>query len=145
MALTGPVTQLRIRSACGRRHRWVSAIPDPGGDLVVVAQLERGASGRGSELAGAQLRLCSTVGKCDDTQAAARGDRCADRPQVRCVRETRALEVRCSWPQYTSESHSNGGRQPTIAARVTDDEAMMGRPARPVEHRMHLRGFVAPR
>ena len=112
----------------------------------MVAQLEHSASGRGSvRLAGAQVRHSSTVGKCDDTQSAAGGDRRADRPQVRCVREPRALEVRCSWPQHASESHPFRGRQPTIAARVTDDEAVVGRPSRPIEHGMHLRGFVVPR
>ena len=94
MALPGPVTQLRIHAARSRRNRCVSVLPDPGGDLIVVALLEYGASGRGGvRLAGAQVRHSGTVGKCDDTQSAAGGDRCADRPQVRCVREPRALEV----------------------------------------------------
>ncbi len=112
----------------------------------MVAQLDRSTSWRGGvRLAGAQVRRCSAVGKCDDTQSAAGGDRRADRPQVRCVREPRALEVRCSWPQHTSESHPYRGRQLTVAARVTDDEAAVERTPRPVEHGMHLRGLVAPR
>jgi hypothetical protein len=128
-----------------RGNRIISVIPDPGGGPIVVTQLDRSRSWGDVRRASAKVRHCSTVGKCDDTQSAAAGDRHADRPQVRCVREPRALEVRCSWPQHTSESHPCRGRQLTVAARVTDEEAAVRRMPRPVEHRMHLRGLVAPR
>jgi hypothetical protein len=44
VALPGPVTQLRIHAARNRRNRCLSVIADPGGDLIVVALLECGAS-----------------------------------------------------------------------------------------------------
>jgi hypothetical protein len=89
-----------------RRNRCVSLIADPGGDPLVVAQLDRSTSWCGGvRLGGVQVRHDSTLGKRVDTQSAAAGDRPADRPQVRCVPEPRALEVRPSWPQHTSESH----------------------------------------
>jgi len=63
-----------------RRSRCVSMIADPVGDPIVVLRLERTTSWRGGlRLSGTRMRRCSTVGKCDDTQSAAGGDRCADR------------------------------------------------------------------
>ena len=63
-----------------RRNRCVSLIADPVGDPIVVGRLERTMSSRGGlRLSRARVRRCSTVRKCDDTQSAAGGDRCADR------------------------------------------------------------------
>ena len=80
--------------ARNRRNRCITVIFHPGGDPIVVAQLDRITRWSGSvRRAGAWVRYCSTVGKCDDTKSAADGNRRTYRPQVRCVREPRALEV----------------------------------------------------
>ena len=62
----------------------------------------------------AQVLHRSILRKRDDTQSAARGDRLADGPQLSCVRKPRTLKIRCSWAQYTSESHSFQGRKLTV-------------------------------
>ena len=144
--LIGPVTQLRVCSTYDRRNRWVSVIPDRGSGLIVVAQLDRSRSWRGRvRLVDDKVRRYSAVVNCDDTQSAAGRDRRADRPQVSRVREPRALQVRCTWPQHPSESHPHRGRQQTVAARVADNKAAVGRMPGSVEQRMHLRCLVAPR
>ena len=128
------------------RNRCLSLIPGSGGNPIIIARLDRSTTWRaGVRLVAAQVLHCSTLRKCDDTQSAARGDRLADAPQLSCVRKPRTLKVRCSWPQYTSESHPYRSRKLTVAARVTDEEAALGRPSGPVEHRIQLRGLVAPR
>src|SRR5215218_9855185 len=134
-ALTDCSSATRSLSARNCGKRWVSVIFHHGGDPIVVSKLDRRMCWLwGVRLAGAQVRHCSSGGERDENKSAAGANVRNYGSQVRCVRETRALEVRCIWPQHTSEPHPNRGRQPTVAARVTDDQAAVGRTLQPVEH-----------